>query len=120
MKILKNLIKNRDFFGQKIELNFNNKGHVHNTFCGGIVGILIELLMGLYIALLIKKTVLNEADSIKSVLTTSNMTLMEPQRLNDTKVYFFIQIINNTQNEPPKIPVIDFEYTKRFIDIKAE
>ena len=48
-------IKEYDFFGHPVELNFNNKGSTHNTFVGGFTSIWLRLFMFLYVVLTFNK-----------------------------------------------------------------
>jgi hypothetical protein len=42
---LKHFVTNRDQFGHPIHLNFNKKGHQHNTTFGGCLSIIIYVLL---------------------------------------------------------------------------
>ena len=37
------VIKNRDIFGHKVRLNFDNKGNKHQTLCGGLITIALYI-----------------------------------------------------------------------------
>ena len=55
MGFIKSLIKGQDLFGYTVDLNFNKKGHRHNTIIGGIVSIMVKIVMVFYIAFLTNK-----------------------------------------------------------------
>jgi hypothetical protein len=42
-------IKNRDIFGHRVLLNFDNKGNKHATLCGGITTIILVAVLVLII-----------------------------------------------------------------------
>ena len=60
-------IKNHDKFGHEINLNFNNKDNIHRTFVGGLVSILVNILMIVYILTLVRKLIFYEDDSLLTV-----------------------------------------------------
>lgn len=62
MKTIKNKITGFDMFGRPVELSFNSKGHEHKTFCGGLAGLLVRLIMLTYIVILLHKTLHNSKD----------------------------------------------------------
>ena len=45
MPTFSRFIKNRDIFGHKVLLNFDNKGNTHATLCGGITSIALVLVI---------------------------------------------------------------------------
>ena len=57
------LIKNRDDFGQPVELNFDRKGSVYQTKIGGLLSIIIKLLLLVYIYMKISKMIDNSLDN---------------------------------------------------------
>ena len=63
-KPISNFFARKDFFGHKIELKFNNRGSRHGTVCGGLMSILLQIVMLAYLALLVKRLVLNERDYV--------------------------------------------------------
>ena len=77
-------IKDLDFFGHQIELNFNKNGSAHKTVLGGFVSILIRCLMGFYVYLLVKKFVLYEDDKNTSVLTHNDLAKLDTVDLDKT------------------------------------
>jgi hypothetical protein len=58
----KSWLKSNDFFGHKVELNFNKKGSTHNTTLGGFASILVKIALCLYVGILVKKFWLYEDD----------------------------------------------------------
>ena len=62
-----NKIKEYDKFGHEVVLNFNNKGNYHNTFCGGLVSMLVNVIVLIYIWTLVKKLVFYEDDTLLTV-----------------------------------------------------
>ena len=46
---IKNHIKNHDLFGYRVDLNFNKRGHSHQTMIGGLISILLKVLIILYV-----------------------------------------------------------------------
>ena len=67
MSTIYSKIKETDKFGHEIVLNFNNKGNFHNTFFGGLLSILVNIFVLIYIQSLIRKVVFYEDDSIITV-----------------------------------------------------
>ena len=60
MKKIKDKVKEHDYFGQDIVLNFNKEGNNHKTVAGGLVSIILKLLMCVYIFMIFKKWLLKE------------------------------------------------------------
>ena len=44
-----NFIKNRDYFGKPIQIHFDKSGPTHNTIVGGLVSILINIFLGIFV-----------------------------------------------------------------------
>ena len=61
MASLKRLIKNQDYFGQLVSLNFNEKGSKFNTTFGGLVSIMVKMMVIWYLVV-----------KVSVFLTTSN------------------------------------------------
>jgi hypothetical protein len=61
---LYNLIVNQDYFGHRVQLFFNRKGAEHKTFGGGVVSLVVNVLMGSYVFILVKRMVNYEDDTI--------------------------------------------------------
>ena len=61
MASLKKLIKNQDYFGQLVSLNFNKKGSRFNTTFGGLVSIMVKMMVIWYLVV-----------KVSVFLTTSN------------------------------------------------
>ena len=59
---IKNLIEDHDMFGHEVNLNFNKAGYTHNTLIGGLFSVLIKIFMIGYIAILVKRMTLSEAN----------------------------------------------------------
>jgi hypothetical protein len=49
MKRFKKYIKDSDWFGHPVALNFNNHGSTHNTLFGGVFSIVFKLFLGAYL-----------------------------------------------------------------------
>ena len=60
-------IKNRDKFGHRAHLFFNNS-YTHKTFCRGLLSISINIFMMVYIYSNLKKWIEMEDDSIQSII----------------------------------------------------
>ena len=60
MKSITRLIKNNDMFGHSFTLGFNNKGSIQTTIPGGIISIMLNTLILLFVILKFKSVVLNE------------------------------------------------------------
>ena len=54
---IKNHIKNHDLFGYRVDLNFNKRGHSHQTIIGGFISLLLKGLIILYVWYLYSKMV---------------------------------------------------------------
>ena len=65
MKSLKNLIRNRDMFGQPVLLNFNKKGNTHNTFIGGFISLFVQVGLLIYFVIHLRKLVFNLDDKLQ-------------------------------------------------------
>ena len=65
--MLNNKIKEQDKFGHEIVLNFNKKGNYHNTLFGGLLSILVNIFILIYIWTLINKVVFFQDDSLLTV-----------------------------------------------------
>jgi hypothetical protein len=59
-----NLIRNRDFFGHVVQLNFNRMGPEHQTFGGGLVSLLVNIMMGTYVYILVRRMVKYDDDTL--------------------------------------------------------
>ena len=66
MKTITRFIKNNDMFGHPFTLGFNNKGNIQTTIPGGIVSIILNIVMFLFIILKFKAVVLNEDDNLNT------------------------------------------------------
>ena len=60
-------------FGHDVRLNFNNKGHLHKTFLGGLVSLFIKTFIGLYVFLNVRNLLFALDDKVS--LTISNLDL---------------------------------------------
>lgn len=65
---MRRFIKDQDYFGHPVLLNFNRKGSTHSTLCGGLISILINAFMVLYLVINVDKLVNRKDDNFKSVL----------------------------------------------------
>ena len=68
---LSNIIKNRDYFGKPVEIHFNKSGNTHNTIVGGVVSILVNIILGVFVWFNFRKMIFNLDDKIsqsKSVI----------------------------------------------------
>ena len=54
-------------FGVPIQLAYSEKNATYNTKVGGCASVLVRIIMVLYMSLLVKRMVLNEADTITVV-----------------------------------------------------
>lgn len=67
-----NFLKDQDLFGHPVQLNFNKRGPEHTTTLGGIASICVKALMLCYVAILIKRLVKFEDDTIISSSSVFN------------------------------------------------
>ena len=65
--MLYNKIKALDKFGHQIVLNFNKEGNYHKTLFGGLLSILVNLFVLIYIWTLINKVLFYQDDTILTV-----------------------------------------------------
>ena len=89
-------IKSLDFFGYRIELNFDKKGSSHNTLAGGIVGLLIRLLMLSYVLFLVDKLMFYGDDKNSSVKTAFNHTEEGEVSMETARAKFAFIVMNST------------------------
>jgi hypothetical protein len=109
----KELIRSQDFFGHKVELNFNKKGSAHNTMFGGIVSIFVEMFIIVFIYVNLKKLILKEDDTLKSVELPLDLEKLGEVKLNETKIDLFFRI--SDQNGKSRY---QDEY-KRFFEVQV-
>jgi hypothetical protein len=88
----KELILSQDFFGHKVELNFNKKGSSHKTLFGGIISIFVEIFIVVYIYIQFKKLFLNLDDKLKSIELPLDLLELGEVKMNETKVDLVFQI----------------------------
>ena len=62
----------QDYFGHKVQLNFNKKGSEHQTLIGGIVSIFINAMMIVYVTILLKRMFLFEDDDVSTATGVIN------------------------------------------------
>ena len=62
-KEVKHIIRDQDFFGHTICLNFDRAGDTHNTVIGGMVSVCVRTFITFYILLNVKKLLWFEADN---------------------------------------------------------
>ena len=111
------LIKNRDHFGKKVQLNFNKKG-AHTTLIGGLVSLFLDLVLWTYIIILIKNLVFFEKDSNSSVTKIKEITDLQEVSLNETN-YNPMFTLNDMRYFPgPKSNVKYDDELKRYITIQ--
>jgi hypothetical protein len=91
---LKQVIRNRDMFGHRVELNFNNQGSSHKTLCGGIGSIMLQTLMMVFVNLNVKKLFLQEDDNLKSITKDQDLEEQGSILLNLTNFDAMIRITN--------------------------
>jgi hypothetical protein len=91
---LKQLIRKQDMFGYRVELNFNKKGSTHKTMCGGLTSILVLCLMMAYVIINVKKLVLQEDDTLKSIIVETDIEKVDPVLLNETNLELIFRITN--------------------------
>ena len=89
---LSRYIKSHDLLGHRVALNFNRKGEHHNTLCGGFTSILIKMLMLSYVAILVKKLILKEADNNFSTTGPQDLDSLGVIHFNSTKVHMLIHL----------------------------
>jgi hypothetical protein len=70
---LKNIIRNRDMFGYRVELNFNEKGSTHKTLCGGLVSIFVMAILMIFVLYDAKKMLLEEDDTLRSMINDQDL-----------------------------------------------
>lgn len=66
-------LKDQDFFGHSIALNFQKQGDTYNTTIGGFFSTIIRCAFAVYIYLIFKKMVLMEGDTNASVSSTLDL-----------------------------------------------
>ena len=54
-------------FGHPVTLNFNSKGNAHTTLFGGVMSIVVQITMLLYLLYLLKHMLLYERDNIETI-----------------------------------------------------
>ena len=76
-----NIIRDQDWFGFPIALNFNKKGSTHKSIVGGGVSIFLKTIILIYLLSLFNALVFNENDSNNSV-----KVLLDPEDLGDVRL----------------------------------
>jgi hypothetical protein len=103
---IKHLIRSQDFFGHKVELNFDKKGSSHQTLTGGLVGICVRILMFMYIYVKIRQLVLFEEINIRAASTLIDTDSKNDINFQSFKMNFFFKFRDN--NDRPRY-VEDFK-----------
>ena len=89
-----NIIKELDFFGHPILLNFNNKGNTHKSLIGGLISLFIRFFMCFYVTLLIKTLVFEEDYNNSSITSSIKYSDLGKVPMNETKIVPYITVIN--------------------------
>ena len=108
-------IKNNDYFGHPVQLNYQKQGATHNTLFGGCVSIVIKFVMIVMVSFKTKQMLFKEEDkvdqSVKSIIDFYDQEV----NMNEMKVYPFYAIQANKRG-PLQSPVpIDWEESKKYI-----
>ena len=64
MKRFKQIVKDGDWFGHPVALNFNNHGSAHNTLIGGVCSFVLKLLLTAYLAFKTRSMIMLEDPNI--------------------------------------------------------
>ena len=70
----RNVVRERDMFGEPILLNFNRKGTTHKTLIGGLISLLVQIGLIIYLYVHIEKLVKHLEDKI---MITNNLMDMD-------------------------------------------
>ena len=80
----KNVIRDRDMFGQPVLLNFNRKGNTHNTLIGGFVSILVKCALIIYFAIHLVKLIYYKDDKISVTTKSVDLEILGEVSVNST------------------------------------
>lgn len=69
---LRETILNQDMFGHQVSINFNRKGDRFNTFSGGILSIMVNLILAIYLFIIVKIMIKRENDTVIVVPEVTN------------------------------------------------
>ena len=116
--ILYQKIKQIDKFGHQTVLNFNKKGNYHNTFLGGLISILVNIFVFIYIWGLIRKVVFFEDDSISTVTKFGDPMDLGEILLNDTNYIPTFLFTNLLTNQPYEYSEIEKYLDVEFLQIE--
>ena len=86
-------IKKRDKFGHQVQFKFDN-GNSHNTLCGGLLSICVNIFMLAYVLSNVKKWILMEDDSIQTIVKQIEPKDLGVVLLNETGILPFIAILD--------------------------
>ena len=89
--MIKKHIKKHDFFSKSIDLNIKGETEI-STLIGGICTITIYVMILILVGLEFKKLVLNEGDSINSVVKMVDSENIPAVNFNDTDFMFTMSI----------------------------
>ena len=82
-------IRKLDMFGHDVRLNFNNSGHLHKTFLGGLVSLFIKTFIALYVFLKVRSLVFALDDKVNLTISTLDLTKEGVIDYNDTNTTVF-------------------------------
>ena len=116
------MLSNWDYFGRPVKFNFNYKGPLHNTTCGGFCSILINLVYLFIVGLLVKQCVLFERDSISSVRRPSTNDQISYR---DMKLMPFVTVYDPSNDMLPVDPItlastFRFELVQTTVNVREE
>ena len=101
-------------FGHTIKLNFDKQGDTHKTLIGGLFSMFLRLVILVYIIILWKRLLLNEADQIDTEFNMLDLETLGVVHYNQTNMTLFYALFKSTSDIP--YPRIDDEML-RHIDL---
>ena len=108
-----NIIRNQDWFGFPITLNFNKKGSTHQSVLGGSVSIIIKTVIFLYCLVLVKTLFHHEDDTLRNVKVQTDPDDLGDITLKEMSFFPVVMIFSISENKYVKKS--DYE---RYIEVR--
>lgn len=96
MGAINKFLKNRDIFGQPVELNFNRKGPTANTALGGCVSLLVKFMIFAYFVIKVRDLVELRNPTIKVFEETVPANVKWEESYENMRILPFMMLRNTT------------------------
>ena len=101
MKLLRNKIKNQDLFGKQLNIHLDGETE-HQTFCGGVLSLVVGSLMLVVLFLTTKRLVTHSDDQITEHVDIVDVEQIESIALSDMSYMIGLSLSNATNFFPLK------------------